>query len=135
MKRVEAPVGHSIWDKRFLELAEFVKHWSHSSDIRASGAVLVGEDNNVLSTGETTSSSHVQCAAPAVLDAIIKMGKGIAVYATAMPCEVCCQAIITAGVRSAYFTKEKVLWSNEKTTLWKAGITVSIGGAWWEPHE
>lgn len=40
----------SKWSERFIQLAEFVSRWSKDPSTKC-GAVIVGEDNNVLATG------------------------------------------------------------------------------------
>jgi dCMP deaminase len=114
-----SPHSNPAWDKRFLALAQTIASWS-KDDSRKVGAVIVGKNNQVLSTGfnglprelvekpvrtkrgpegqkylwtehaERNSIYNAAYSGVAIRDA--------AMYVTLFPCADCARAIIQAGI-------------------------------------
>lgn len=116
------------WDKRFMEMAEFVSTWSSCARTgRSVGAVIV-RDKRILTTGYngapenirsckdkgycmrdklgiSSGTQHEKCyAVHAEQNAIVqaaKMGvslKGATLYCTHQPCTICTKIIINSGI-------------------------------------
>lgn len=121
------------WDKRFMEMAEFVSTWSSCYKIdRHVGAVIV-KDKRILTTGYNGASSgikscnekgeciriklgipsgtrHEICyAVHAEQNAIVQAAKlgvsvdGATLYCTHQPCVICAKMIINAGIKRVVF--------------------------------
>lgn len=121
------------WDKRFMEMAQFVSTWSscYKQD-RHVGAVIV-RDKRILTTGYNGAPSgisscaerfncmrvdmgipsgtrHELCyAVHAEQNAIIQAAKqgicveGATLYCTHQPCVICCKMIINAGIKRVVY--------------------------------
>lgn len=121
------------WDKRFMEMAEFVATWSSCYKIdRHVGAVIV-KDKRILTTGYNGASSgikscnekgeciriklgilsgtrHEICyAVHAEQNAIVQAAKlgvsvdGATLYCTHQPCVICAKMIINAGIKRVVY--------------------------------
>lgn len=119
------------WDEYFLNIAKAVS--IKSKDPKCSvGAVVVSEDNIILSTGfnglargvhdddETLSDADeklkIICHAEnnAIMNAA-RIGsrlQGATIYVTKFPCLACCNAIIQAGIKRIY-THDNEFWKDD----------------------
>ena len=105
------------WDKRFLDLAEYISQWSKDRN-RKVGAIIVN-DKHVISTGyngfitgsdDESDYKHnrpekyfytVHAEANAIYQAV-KNGVSVNncdIYVTLFPCSECCKAIIQSGIK------------------------------------
>lgn len=107
----------SKWDKRFLELAEFVSRWSKDKSTQV-GCVIVGPDKRVRSLGYNGLPSGLNDNIPerderpqkyywyehgernAVYNAVLIGAsiKGCVAYMNTPPCADCARALIQAGI-------------------------------------
>lgn len=107
------------WDRRFMDLAEYVAEWSKECGVHV-GSVIVGPDREVRSTGyngmprgvnEDVDERHSRVnnaknlwSAHAEINAIcnaVRMGvsvKGCTIYVPWFPCVDCGKAIIQSGI-------------------------------------
>jgi dCMP deaminase len=119
------------WDEYFVIIAEAAK--SKSKDIHCPvGAVIVSEDNVVLTTGfnglprgidddkeileDQDEKLKVICHAEqnAIINAA-RIGiatRGASIYVTKFPCLACCNSIIQAGIKRIY-TLDDGYWDND----------------------
>lgn len=127
--RIPAHVDH--WDEYFLHIAVVVS--IKSKDPRCCvGAVIVSEDNIVLSTGfnglargvyddeeilqDAREKINVICHAEA--NAILNAARvgarleGATIYVSKFPCIACCNLIIQAGIKRIY-THDKEFWKDD----------------------
>src|ERR1700676_5246540 len=119
------------WDEYFLNIAKAVS--IKSKDPRCSvGAVVVSEDNIVLSTGFNGLARGVHDADEILSDADEKLRvichaennaimnaarigsrlQGATIYVTKFPCLACCNAIIQAGIKRIY-THDNEFWKDD----------------------
>jgi dCMP deaminase len=122
------------WDKYFLSIAETVKLKSKDQSTQI-GAVIVGEDNEVLSTGYNSFPRGLDdnlqerqerpekyfWMVHAELNAILNAArvgtslKDSIIYITSgVPCVDCARAIVNAGIKTVYCKKECTTKNKDK---------------------
>jgi dCMP deaminase len=151
--RISIPAQVDNWDEYFLNIAKVVSIKSKDPKCPV-GAVIVSEDNIILSTGfnglprgvhdddqtllNADEKLRVICHAEnnAVMNAARVGGRpleGATIYVTKFPCLACCNVVIQAGIKRIY-THDDVFWnddrvdedhSRKKRVLHEAGIEVN----------
>jgi dCMP deaminase len=132
LSQISIPLHVENWDEYFLYIAEVVSIKSKDPKCPV-GAVIVSEDNIILSTGfnglargvhddleillNADEKLKVICHAEnnAVLNAARVGGhpvNGATIYVTKFPCLACCNAIIQAGVKRIY-THDDCFWNGD----------------------
>lgn len=136
------------WDKYFMELAESVAKENSSCIRQQIGAVLVRQDNSIISTGYNGAPSgitscgskgkcwridnnilsgtrHEQCfAIHAEQNCIILAAKhGVStnhskIYVTKQPCEICLKMLIQSGV-------SEIIYKDDYPVQWSEYYTIS----------
>jgi dCMP deaminase len=103
------------WDRRFLDLALHVSTWSKDPSTKV-GAVIVNEDNQVISLGyngfprgvadlqhryddRPTKYLFVAHAERNALDNAFTSTKGATLYTSLCPCNECAKSIIQKGIK------------------------------------
>ena len=129
--RISIPAQVEHWDEYFLNIAKVVSIKSKDPKCPV-GAVIVSEDNVILSTGfngmargvyddEDTlfgdEKIRVICHAEgnAIMNAARVGGRplqGTTIYVTKFPCIACCNAIIQAGIVRIY-TRDNSFWDGD----------------------
>lgn len=130
--RIHIPAQVDSWDEYFLHIAQAVS--TKSKDPKCPvGAVIVSQDNIVLSTGfnglargvhddaqilhNTDEKLKIICHAEnnAIMNAARVGGhplQGTTIYVTKFPCLACCNAIIQAGITRIY-THDHEFWKDD----------------------
>lgn len=151
-QRITIPAHVERWDEYFLQIATAVSIKSKDPKCPV-GAVIVSEDNIILSTGfnglargvhddeqilaDADEKIKVICHAEvnAIMNAARIGGRPLhraTIYVTKFPCLTCCNAIIQAGIQRIY-THDDSFWnddpadkdhSRKKRVLHEGGITV-----------
>jgi dCMP deaminase len=130
--RISIPAHVDRWDEYFLHVAQAVSIKSKDPKCPV-GAVIVSEDNVIVSTGfnglargvhddektlfDADEKLRVICHAEnnAILNAARVGGRplhGTTIYVTKFPCLACCNAIIQAGIRRIY-THDHEFWKDD----------------------
>ncbi|MDR0850500.1 MAG: dCMP deaminase family protein [Christensenellaceae bacterium] len=133
MKKVMSKADQDKWNKRYMELAEFISNWSTCiRDKRQVGAVIV-KNNRLMTLGYNGAPSNIQncrergycirerdniasgtcmehcysiCAEQNAIIQAAKLGlsvEGAVMYSTLSPCPNCARAIITSGIEKVYY--------------------------------
>jgi dCMP deaminase len=130
------PLVADKWDVRFLEMADFISHWSKDPSTKT-GAVIVRPDRTICSVGyngfprgmkddadlyanrEVKYSRVIHCEINAVFSASEKVD-GYTLYTTGPSCERCAVHMIQAGI------KRFVYWAPlpEQVVRWNVGRTL-----------
>jgi len=113
------------WDERFLDLAIHISKWSKDTSTKV-GAVVVGEDKNVLSIGyngfprnfpfDDDEQYHIRpkkyvYSEHAERNAIFNATRngvplqGSTIYITWIPCSDCARAIVQCGIKKVVYQK------------------------------
>ena len=130
--RMSIPVRVDTWDDYFLNIAKVVS--IKSKDPRCPvGAVIVSEDNIILSTGFNGMARGVHDDEAILADAVEKISvichaennaisnaarvggrplQGATVYVTKFPCLACCNDIIQAGIKRIV-THDDAFWDDD----------------------
>jgi dCMP deaminase len=130
--RMSIPVRVETWDEYFLNIAKVVS--IKSKDPRCSvGAVIVSEDNLVLTTGFNGMARGVHDDEGILADAVEKINvichaesnaisnaarvggrplQGATIYVTKFPCLACCNNIIQAGIKRIV-THDEAFWDDD----------------------
>ena len=104
----------SVWDTRFLQLAELIASWSKDPSTKV-GAVLVGKDRREIAVGyngfparvpdtpewladRETKRLLIQHAERNALDNALFNLAGATLYCTMYPCNECAKSIVARGV-------------------------------------
>ena len=144
--------SESLWDEYFLNIAKAVSIKSKDPKCPV-GAVIVSEDNIILSTGFNGLARGVHDDDQTLLDADEKLRvichaennaivnaarvggrplQGATIYVTKFPCLACCNGVIQAGIKRIY-THDDSFWnddpvdedhSRKRRALHEAGIEV-----------
>ena len=130
--RIKIPVHVDNWDEYFMHIAQAVSIKSKDPKCPV-GAVIVSQDNIVLSTGfnglprgvhddiETllNADEKLKIICHAENNAIINAARvggrplqGTTIYVTKFPCLACCNAIIQAGITRIY-THDHEYWKHD----------------------
>jgi dCMP deaminase len=130
--RIDIPAHVDNWDEYFLNIAKAVSIKSKDPKCPV-GAVIVSEDNIVLSTGFNGLARGVHDDEQTLLDADEKLRvichaednaimnaarvggrplQGTTIYVTKFPCLACCNAIIQAGIKRIY-THDNEFWKDD----------------------
>lgn len=130
--RISIPMYVDNWDEYFLNVAKVVSIKSKDPKCPV-GAVIVSEDNVILSTGfnglargvhdddqtlqDADEKIRVICHAEdnAIMNAARIGGRplqGSTIYVTKFPCLACCNAIIQTGIKRIY-THDKEFWGDD----------------------
>jgi dCMP deaminase len=130
--RISIPAHVDNWDEYFLNIAKAVSIKSKDPKCPV-GAVIVSEDNIILSTGFNGLPRGVHDDEQTLLDAAEKLRvichaednaimnaarvggrplQGTAIYVTKFPCLACCNAIIQAGIKRIY-THDDSFWNDD----------------------
>lgn len=130
--RISIPAHVETWDEYFLNIAKAVSIKSKDPKCPV-GAVIISEDNVILSTGfngmargvyddeetlfDGDEKIKVICHAEgnAIMNAARVGGRplqGTTIYVTKFPCMTCCNAIIQAGIRRIY-THDNSFWDDD----------------------
>ena len=150
--RISIPAHVDGWDEYFLNIAKVVSIKSKDPKCPV-GAVVVSEDNIILSTGFNGLPRGVHDDDQTLLDADEKLRvichaegnatmnaarvgrrplQGATIYVTKFPCLACCNAVVQAGIKRIY-THDDSFWnddrvdedhSRKKRVLHEAGIEV-----------
>jgi len=131
--RISIPAHVDSWDEYFLNVAKAISIKSKDPKCPV-GAVIVSEDNVILSTGfnglargvhddeqtllDADEKIRVICHAEqnAIMNAARVGGRPLqraAIYVTKFPCLACCNAIIQAGIRRIY-THDDSFWNDDR---------------------
>lgn len=130
--RMSIPVRVETWDDYFLNIAKVVS--IKSKDPRCPvGAVIVSEDNIILSTGFNGMARGVHDDEAILADAVEKINvichaennaisnaarvggrplQGTTIYVTKFPCLACCNDIIQAGIKRIC-THDDAFWDDD----------------------
>lgn len=130
--RISIPAHVETWDDYFLNIAKTVS--IKSKDPRCPvGAVIVSEDNIILSTGFNGMARGVHDDEDILSDAVEKINvichaesnaisnaarvggrplHGATIYVTKFPCLACCNDIIQAGIKRIY-THDDSFWDDD----------------------
>jgi dCMP deaminase len=130
--RIKIPAYVDNWDEYFLNMAKVVSIKSKDPKCPV-GAVIVSQDNIVLSIGFNGLARGVHDDERTLLDAAEKLRvichaennaimnaarvgshplQGTTIYVTKFPCLACCNAIIQAGIKRIY-THDKEFWNDD----------------------
>jgi dCMP deaminase len=130
--RISIPAHVDNWDEYFLNIAKAVSIKSKDPKCPV-GAVIVSEDNIILSTGFNGLARGVHDDEQTLLDAAEKLrvichaednaivnaarvgGRPLqetTIYVTKFPCLACCNAIIQAGIKRIY-THDDSFWNDD----------------------
>ena len=130
--RISIPAHVDSWDEYFLNIAKAVSIKSKDPKCPV-GAVIVSQDNILLSTGFNGLARGVNDDEQTLLDAAEKLkvichaednaivnaarvgGRPLqdtAIYVTKFPCLACCNAIIQAGIKRIY-THDDSFWNDD----------------------
>jgi dCMP deaminase len=130
--RISIPAHVENWDEYFLNVAKVVSIKSKDPKCPV-GAIIVSEDNVILSTGfnglargvhdddhtllDASEKLRVICHAEnnAVMNAARVGGRplqGTTIYVTKFPCLACCNTIIQAGIKRIY-THDDSFWNDD----------------------
>jgi dCMP deaminase len=131
-QRIDLPAHVDSWDDYFLNVAKAVSIKSKDPKCPV-GAVIVSDDNLILSTGfnglargvhddektlfDTDEKLRVICHAEnnAIVNAARVGGhplQGTTIYVTKFPCLACCNVIIQAGIKRIY-THDSKFWNDD----------------------
>lgn len=126
----------SKWDKRFMELAEYISSWSKDPSTKV-GAVIVDEDNRVVSTGyngfpkntkdlpsryenkELKYKIVLHAEENAILYAKRNLNNCRLYISSLPPCAHCASIIINTGIKEVIYKKQEV---SEK---WRESFEIS----------
>ena len=119
----------SNWDIRMMALAQFIATWSKDRG-RKVGAVIVGPDNEIRSTGyngiprgvnddvevrhEAASGEKYLWVSHAERNAIYNAARagtsteGCSIYVEIMPCMDCARAIVQAGIQEVVISRQRM---------------------------
>ena len=132
LDRISIPSQVDTWDKYFLNIAKAVSIKSKDPKCPV-GAVIVSEDNIILSTGFNGLARGVHDDDQTLLDADEKLRvichaennaimnaarvggrplQGATIYVTKFPCLACCNAVIQAGI-SRIYTHDDSFWNDD----------------------
>jgi len=132
LDRIDVPAHVDSWDEYFLNIAKAVSIKSKDPKC-AVGAVIVSEDNIILSTGFNGLARGVHDDDQTLLDADEKLRvichaevnaitnaariggrplQGATIYVTKFPCLACCNVIIQAGIKRIY-THDAEFWNDD----------------------
>lgn len=114
------------WNNYFLDIATVVSTKSKDPNTKV-GAVLVSEDNRIISTGYNGMPAGIEekpemwerpmkydYVLHAELNAIVYANKpGYKIYSTMFPCKECAKVIAAAGIKEVYYLKND--YENEIT--------------------
>jgi len=110
------------WHERFMSLAKFISEWSKDPSTKV-GAVIVDEDNRIISTGYNGFAKGVSDEPERYDDRAVKYKiilhaeenaimfanrnlSGCSLYVTQLyPCAHCASLIIQSGIRKVYIEK------------------------------
>ena len=113
------------WNKRFLELAEFIASWSHDPSTKV-GAVIVDKDRRIVSTGYNDLARGVKDTSERLENREVKYKiilhaeenaimfskqnlEGCSLYVSSMPpCSHCASLIIQSGIKVVYTWKQEI---------------------------
>lgn len=113
------------WNKRFLELAEFISSWSHDPSTKV-GAVIVDKDRRIVSTGYNGLARGVKDTSERLENREVKYKiilhaeenaimfskqnlDGCSLYVSSMPpCSHCASLIIQSGIKVVYTWKQEI---------------------------
>jgi dCMP deaminase len=130
--RIDLPAEVDTWEEYFLNIAKVVSIKSKDPKCPV-GAVIVSEDNIVISTGFNgfargvhddeqillNADEKLRVICHAELNAILNVARsggrallGAAIYVTKFPCLACCNLIIQAGIKHIY-THDKEFWNDD----------------------
>lgn len=130
--RIDIPAHVDSWDEYFLNVAKAVSIKSKDPKCPV-GAVIVSEDNIILSTGFNGLARGVYDDEKTLFDADEKLRmichaetnaitnaarvggrplQGTTIYVTKFPCLGCCNGIIQAGIRRIY-THDNEFWNDD----------------------
>jgi dCMP deaminase len=136
------------WDRRFLEMADFVSLWSKDPSTKT-GAIIVRPDRTVCSIGyngfprgmsdapelyaerEVKYSRVIHCEINAMMAARERID-GYTLYTTGPNCDRCAVHMIQAGIRRFVFweplPEQAVRWNVERTYSYfrEAGVAFDI---------
>jgi dCMP deaminase len=126
---VNTKAPQQSWDEYFYDMAKLVA--TRSRDDRQVGAVIVGEDQVVISTGynglprrvsdlgnrlekkeKLCWTVHAETNATCNAARVGTATKGCTVYVTLFPCSTCAGLLVQAGIRRI-FTLGKYMWKND----------------------
>lgn len=136
------------WDKRYLELAQFVAQWSKDPSTKT-GAVIVSPDNFVVAVGyngfprgvedtdarlndrETKYKMIVHCERNALLAAKQDLTGSTLYTWPFMSCAPCAGMVIQAGVkRVVAHRNDNPRWQEDfkltQQMFWEAGVTIDL---------
>ena len=136
MKKTMSKADQDKWNKRYMDLAEFVGNWSTCiRDKRQVGAVIV-KNNRLMTLGYNGAPANIQnckergycirerdniesgtqmehcysiCAEQNAIIQAAKLGlsvEGAVMYSTLNPCPNCARAIITSGIEKVYYKQD-----------------------------
>ena len=137
---------NKTWDEYYIDIAEVVKSKSKDQSTQI-GAVMVGEDKQIVSTGYNSFPRGIDDNIPerqerpekyywmvhaetnAILNAALNgtKTKGSVMYMTCgIPCADCARNIISVGVKEIICKKDQSIMSDESMIKWEEGATRSI---------
>jgi dCMP deaminase len=106
------------WDEYFIDLAKASAERSKDTRTKV-GAVVVGEDNRIISTGYNGFPAKTQeiwddeekhkYVIHAELNAILYAHKNLSnckIYSTLFPCSQCAKAIVAAGIKEVVYSSD-----------------------------
>lgn len=132
------------WHNRFMEMAELVATWSKDTSTKV-GAIVVGEDREIRSTGYNGVVRGVDDDIPERLERPTKYDffehaernavynacligaslKGCVIYVTAMPCPDCARAIIQSGIKMVVTKQLPPIDENTPKGTWRDKVIYS----------